>query len=241
MKQAGCILTTWRSVGTSRAIAALVCLSLGSVPAVAQIAELRLPISLDADATDYDGKNSMLMFRGLRLSQGPIGVEAELGMASKLDFEDSVWQFSGNVRIETSNGSIRCDQADLRFGKHQLQTATISGSPATFELRRRGSDEITYAEAGRLQYNFADGIVEFSENAVISEGGNQISSNYLVYNIAEQRINAEASGENGEKVKIIYTPAVDDEDTSIPAQPGPRDENTPDLPDPQSGSSGNGQ
>lgn len=175
----------------------------------AQIAELRLPISLDADATDYDGKNSMLMFRGLRLSQGTIGVEADQGLASKLDFEDSVWQFSGNVRIETGTASIKCDQADLRFGKHQLQIATISGAPATFELRRRGSDEITYAEAGRLEYNFAEGIVEFSEQATITEGGNQISSNYLVYNIAEQRINAEASGETGEKVKIIYTPAVD--------------------------------
>lgn len=186
-----------------------------SVPAAAQIAELRLPISLDADATDYDGKNSMLMFRGLRLSQGTIGVEADQGMASKLDFEDSVWQFSGNVRIDTGTVKIRCSRADLRFGKHQLQIATISGAPAKFELRRAGSDEITYAEAGRLEYNFANGIVEFSEQATITEGGNQISSNYLVYNIAEQRINAEASGGNGEKVKIIYTPAVDENDDSL--------------------------
>lgn len=186
-------------------------------PARAQIAELRLPISLDADATDYDGKNSMLMFRGLRLSQGTIGVEADQGMASKLDFEDSVWQFSGNVRIDTGTTKIRCDRADLRFGKHQLQIAIISGSPAKFELRRRGSDEVTYAEAGRLEYNFTDGIVEFSGQATITEGGNQISSNYLVYNIAQQRINAEASGDNGEKVKIIYTPAVDEEDEAADA------------------------
>ena len=36
----------------------------------AQATDLRLPISLDADSTYYDGKNSMLMFQGLRLSQG---------------------------------------------------------------------------------------------------------------------------------------------------------------------------
>lgn len=197
------------------AFALAVLLALAS-PAVAQLAELRLPISLDADATDYDGKNSMLMFRGLRLSQGTIGVEADQGMASKLDFEDSVWQFSGNVRIDTGTVKIRCNRADLRFGKHQLQIATISGAPARFELRRQGSDEITYAEAGRLEYNFATGIVEFSEQATITEGGNQISSNYLVYNIAEQRINAEASGDNGEKVKIIYTPAVNETDDELP-------------------------
>ena len=80
----------------------------------AQLNDLRLPISLDADSTDYDGKSSMLVFRGMRLTQGNIGVQADEGLASKLDFEDSVWQFSGNVVIDTDNGRIECDKADLR-------------------------------------------------------------------------------------------------------------------------------
>lgn len=209
-----------------------------TAPAAAQIADLRLPISLDADATDYDGKNSMLMFRGLRLSQGKIGVEADQGLASKLDFEDSIWQFSGNVRIETGTATIRCDQADLRFGGHRLQIATISGSPATFQLRRRGSDEVTYAEAGKLEYNFTEGIVEFSEQATITEGGNQISSNYLVYNINEQRINAEAVGDDGEKVKIIYTPAVDKSVDNESPEPGNENGDAIDPPTNDPGSGG---
>lgn len=191
----------------------------GIAPVQAQLTDLRLPISLDADATDYDGKNSMLMFRGLRLSQGSIGVEADQGLASKLDFEDSVWQFSGNVVIDTGDGHIKCDSADLRFAGHQLQVATISGSPATFELRRPGSEDVTYAEAGRLEYNFADGVIEFSDSATITEGGNQISSNYLVYNIQEQRINAESGGDD--KVKIKYTPGAD------PDTQDPEDDDNP--------------
>ena len=168
--------------------------------------DLRLPISLDAESTDYDGKSSMLMFKGLRLTQGSIGVDADEGRATKLDFEDSDWHFSGNVFIETENGHIECDTADLHFSNHQLQTATIAGAPATFEMQRPESDDITYAEAGRVKYNFELGIVEFSDNATITEGGNQISSNYLVYNIAEQRINAQSAGADGERVKITYTP-----------------------------------
>ena len=161
-----------------------------SFPAVAQLDDLRLPISLDADSTDYDGKSSMLMFKGLRLSQGSIGVQADEGRASNLDFEDSVWQFTGNVIIDTENGHIECDAADLKFTGHELQLATITGSPATFELQRPDSNDNTYAEAGRLEYNFITGIVEFADNATISEAGNEISANYLVYNIEEQRINA---------------------------------------------------
>lgn len=197
--------------GTATMLAAL--LTLAASAAVAQLQDLRLPISLDADSTDYDGNSSMLMFEGLRLSQGNIGVVADRGQASKLDFEDSVWHFSGNVEIDTENGHIECDSADLRFAGHQLLTARISGTPATFRLQRPGSDEITYAEAGQLAYDFKSGVVEFSEQAVITEGGNQISSEYLMYNIAERRINAQSAGDGAPKVKITYTPNPADADT----------------------------
>jgi lipopolysaccharide transport protein LptA len=196
----------------NRSIAIIALLTLlVSLPTVtaAQVSDLRLPISLDADATDYDGKSSMLMFRGLRLTQGNIGVEADQGRASKLDFEDSVWQFSGNVKIDTGNGHIECESADLRFSGHQLRSATIDGAPATFELRRPESEQVTYAQAGHLEYDFARGVIEFSDQATITEGGNQISSNFLLYNIREQRIKAQSAGDD-EKVKIIYTPGTND-------------------------------
>lgn len=183
----------------------LTLLALPGLPA-AQEGDLQLPISLDADSTDYDGKNSMMMFTGLRLSQGQIGVEADQGRASKLDFQDSVWHFEGNVVIDVENGHIECDAADLQFIGHTLRVASIQGSPATFELQRLDSDEVTYAEAGRLEYDLDAGVVEFSDNAVITEGGNQISSSYLVYDISAQRIKAQSSADGDEKVKIIYTP-----------------------------------
>jgi len=174
--------------------------------AAAQANDLRLPISLDADSTNYDGKSSMLVFMGLRLSQGSIGIEADEGRASKLDFQDSVWRFNGNVVIDVDNGHIECASADLKFADHKLVLATIHGEPATFEMNRIDSDDITRGEAERLEYNLDSRIIEFSGNAKFSESGNQISSSFIAYNIAEQRINAESSGEGDDKVKITFTP-----------------------------------
>lgn len=174
--------------------------------ACAQLGDLRLPISLDAESTDYDGKSSMLMFRGLSLSQGNIGIRADEGRASKLDFQDSVWRFVGNVVIDVEGGHIECDSADLRFKEHQLTLATIKGTPATFRLTRPDSDDVTYAEAANLSYDLTTGTIEFSGDARITEGGNQISSNLLVYNIVEQRINAQASEDGDGRVRITYTP-----------------------------------
>ncbi len=172
----------------------------------AQTDDLRLPVSLDADSTAYDGKSSMVMFRGLRLTQGRLGISADEGYASKMDFEDSTWHFEGNVVIDVENGRIESDVADMEFSAYQLNTATIVGSPATFEMQRPGSEDRTYAEAGKLVYDFDAGVIEFSEEATITEGGNQISSSYLVYNIREQRINASSAGEGDPKVRITYTP-----------------------------------
>lgn len=206
----------------------LLLLSLATPFAVfAQNSDLRLPISLDAESTDYDGKSSMLMFRGLKLSQGNIGVSADEGRASKLDFEDSVWQFSGNVVIDTETGHIECDSADLKFSGHQLRRATVTGKPATFETRRPETDDITRAEAGRLNYDLLAGSIEFSGDAVITEGGNQISADVLVYDIAAQRINAQSGGNGERRVKITYTPKENGD-----LVPGPVDAGADETPEP---------
>ena len=49
-------------------------------------------------------------------------------------------------------------------------------------------------------------MIEFSEQATITENGNQISSSYLIYNIKEQLINAQSGGDGDPKVRITYTP-----------------------------------
>ncbi len=172
--------------------------------------DLRLPWDIDAESTSFDGKTSMIVFTGLRLSQGRIAIEADEGRASSTEGEEGSWQFDGNVIIDIENGRIECDSARLTFAEYQLRQAIVTGAPATFELKRPGTDEVTYAEAGRLSYDVDQGIVEFSDKAVITEAGNQISSNFLVYDIAAQRINADSSGSEDDRVRITYTPTNGD-------------------------------
>ena len=218
--------------------ALLLALAILPLAATAQVddLDLRLPWDIDAESTSFDGKTSMIVFSGLRLSQGRVGIEADEGRATNTEGEEGSWQFTGNVVIDIENGHIECESAQLTFAQYQLRRAVVTGSPATFELKRPGSDEVTYAEAGRLSYDVDAGIVEFSENAMINEGGNQISSNFLVYNIAEQRINADSSGSQDGRVRITYTPTNgngaepdDDADAAIPAveheNPEAEDEN----------------
>ena len=188
-------------------------LSLILLPAVsaAQVVDLdRLPWSIDSETMAFDGKTSTVIYTGLQFSQGDISIEADEGRATTREQATSTWQFTGNVVIDLNNGHIKCDSADLQFTGSVLNQAIVTGSPATFELVREAADDVTYAEAGKLEYDVTRGIIEFSEQATITESGNEISSNYLVYNITERQINADSSGIGEDRVRITYTPTAAD-------------------------------
>lgn len=171
----------------------------------------RLPWDIFAETMDFDGKTSTYIYTGVQFSQGDISIKSDEGRATVNDEDHGSWSFEGNVVIDVSTGRIECQSAELIFDGNVLARAVVFGSPATFLMRRSGSDDATRAEAGRLLYDVQKGIIEFSEQATITESGNQISSNYLVYNINDRRINADSSGVDDDRVRIIYTP-TDGED-----------------------------
>ncbi len=197
-----------------RTLSRLVSLSILLLPqlAAAQVVDLDLlPWTIDSETAVFDGKTSTTIYTGLRFSQGTTSIESDEGRATNGNEQNRTLQFSGNVVIVIDNGEIRCDSADLLFNGSVLSKAIVSGAPATFELRRTTADDVTSAEAGRLNYDVRNGIIEFSDQAKITEGGNVFSSNYIVYNIVERRINADSSGSEDDRVRIIYTPTDSEE------------------------------
>ncbi len=177
--------------------------------AVAQTSDLdlrRLPWDIFAEKMDFDGNTSTFIYTGIKFTQGNISIQSDEGRATVDQNNSGSWSFSGNVVIDVNTGKIECDAAELLFDGNVLTRAMVTGAPASFSLQRADSGDTTYAEAGKLLYNVRNGIIEFSEQATITESGNEISSNYLVYNINERRINADSSGVDDDRVRITYTP-----------------------------------
>ncbi len=166
----------------------------------------RLPWDIISETMYFDGKTATHVFTGLRFSQGDISIEADEGRANTQEQENSDWQFSGNVTIDVGNGHIKCDSATLRFKGNVLSTATVTGTPASFEMQRADGEDATTAEATLLNYDVESGIIEFSGQASINEAGNHISAGSFVYDITNRRINADASDTDEDRVRIIYTP-----------------------------------
>lgn len=156
--------------------------------ACAAIAQERntLPITVEARSSDFDYKNSVLVFNDVAIVQGAVRITAERAQASGLDFDDSGWEFSGSVRIKLIDGALASDTARVRFAKGEIQSATVTGVPATFEQRHAA--ELAQGRANRIDYDLSRGTVELAGDAWLSDGRNEITGATLVYSTVTQRV-----------------------------------------------------
>lgn len=174
-------------------------------PAPSPAAERRdLPITVEADSSDFDYRNSVLVFRNVRITQGDARVEAALATATGLEFENSRWQFEGRVRITVADGRLESDSATVRFVNNEIDGAEVAGSPARFRQERQG--QVAEGRAARIDYDLGSQQVRLSGGAWLSDGRNEISGTRLVYGLREQRVLAEASEQGGEPVRITIQP-----------------------------------
>ncbi|MDH4260065.1 MAG: hypothetical protein OEW16_07145 [Gammaproteobacteria bacterium] len=146
----------------------------------------RLPITVEARSTDFDYKNSVLVFNDVSIVQGAVRITAERAQASGLDFEDSGWEFSGTVHIKLVDGELASDSARVRFSKGEIQSATVTGTPATFEQRHEA--DLAQGHANRIDYDLGRGTVELAGDAWLSDGRNEITGPTLVYSTGTQRV-----------------------------------------------------
>ncbi len=176
-------------------------------------ARSRLPISVDAASSEVDYKRNSILLRDVIISQGDVRVEASEARATGgLNFQNSRWTFSGNVRIRAEGGSLRSEQAVVSFSDNLISRAVITGKPAEFEQARSGSADMARGRANTIDYETANGTVSLFNAAWLTDGRNEIRGDRLVYNVREQRVQARAQpavdGQpgSGSRVRIIIQP-----------------------------------
>ena len=163
-----------------------------------------IPINIDADSSDFNYTTNKLSFTGLRITQGNMSIEADYAETDKLDFDDGLWVFNGNVRVEAELAVLTCDNARLTFKEHQLYNAELDGKPARFEQTDPETGKVNQGEAGIMTYNLKEGTVTLTENAVFKDGANRMSGSSITYDVVSRRIRAD-SGEDG-AVRIMIDP-----------------------------------
>lgn len=190
-------------------------------PAFAIFPDSRAPISLEAESSEFDASSGLLVFRGVRITQGPFAISADRGEASELDFSASTWKFSGQVVIRGEGASILADSAELEFKDHQLRRTRADGAPATFQRQQSQDFRAISGDARTIEYDHAEQSLILSGNARLLDGTNEVSGSRLIYRVAEGRVMA-GSDEGGEqRVRITITPPSAAGDSAEPAAQEP--------------------
>jgi lipopolysaccharide export system protein LptA len=160
-----------------------------------------LPIDLDAQSSEFDRGSNRLVFHGMHITQGTLSIRADVAEATRLDFENSRWQFRGHVEIINQGAKAWCDTAELTFLGHQLRSALLHGAPARFEQQGLNGQR-TEGRAGTMDYDVAGGMMRMSANAWISDGANEIAGERISYDLRRQYVTAEAGSAGPVRMKI---------------------------------------
>ena len=172
-----------------------------------------LPISLDAQSSDLDYRNNIIVFRKVKITQGKMSVEADQAQANGVNFDNSRWNFRGGVKISVDGGLLRSDDAEITFANKLLTKAVINGTPAEFEQPREKKGQVARGRANLIVYDVQQGTVNLSKDAWLSDGQNEIRGESLKYSVREQRVIADAAEQGSHRVHITITPP--------PAKPKP--------------------
>jgi len=168
-----------------------------------------LPIQLKASSLDFDSQKGVVEYGTVEITQGGIRISADRAVTTGVDFDDSKWQFSGTVRITTPESALASDTAEVRFAGGEIQSAAVTGGPATFEQKR--NEDLAQGRARQIAYDLKRGTVELAGDAWLSDGKTEITGEKLVYSTANQRV-------------------ISQEEVLITIQPG---EAAPDRPKPE--------
>lgn len=162
-------------------------------------------ICFRADDIEYRRDRVVLHVIVIYQSDSPLRVEAQSAEASSLDFTDSTWTLTGEVRMRTEQGELAADKATVHFSASRLGDALATGTPASFE--QVGETEPGHGARGHareIDYDPRAGEVRLTGEAWLTDGCNETSSERIVYEFAQQRVHAQ--GAAGARVQGTIRP-----------------------------------
>lgn len=174
--------------------------------AAATPVDAQAPINLEAASSDFDYRNNTLLFKRVKITQGPLTVEAQEASATGLEFVNSQWTLKGQVRITMPDGKLTSDTATVSFRDNQIARAQIRGTPAEFEQRLEQNNQLARGRAESIEYDVRNGTVRLDGQAWLSDGQNEIRGRTLVYDIAQQRVAANPGDTEPGGVRITINP-----------------------------------
>src|ERR1700678_297548 len=146
------------AVSTLKVLAAFALLAPSEQAAAAAPRDAQATILLDSQSYEMDLRTNSAVFKKVRISQGTMSITADEGHAikhtSERDLDNSVWVFTGHVKITMEQGQLTCDDAQITFAK-VISKAVANGKPAEFEGPIAKTGKTAHGHADTIDYDLA--------------------------------------------------------------------------------------
>lgn len=154
--------------------------------------------------------------KGVHVSGVNIDISADEGAASETDFEDSEWQFTGNVEISVGSTMINADQARFTFSENELVAGELTGDPVMLEDFILDDNVEIRGTAQRILYDNRDATATMEGEVSFRRGTREFLGCDLIYNLNEKSMQS-GSSECGVRMRIF--PEEDSAARSPPDRP----------------------
>lgn len=135
----------------------------------------------------------------------PIQIQADHGdFINNTQANRGTGTYTGHVVITQGSIKITADQAILHMQAGELQTADITGAPATFQ-QQPDSGALVHGTASHITYDQSKDEVDMTGNARLTQGERLLTADVIHYNTATEHVIA-LGGANGGRVHITIPP-----------------------------------
>ncbi len=145
-------------------------------------------------------------------TRGITRITADQAEANGQDLGNSEWVLTGHVQVDMAQGKLSADRATVQFVNKRIASMSAQGAPAQFEHsaaaagqdgaasaagdavnRGHGAIESAHGHAREIDYDMERELLKLNGDSWLSDGCNEINSQSIVYDIANQKVRADAA------------------------------------------------
>jgi lipopolysaccharide export system protein LptA len=133
----------------------------------------------------------------------PIHIRAD---RAEVDQHAQIIVYRGSVRADQGTLRVTADELVVEYADQKVTRIIARGVPATYQQQLEADRGLVKAEARTITYHTQDERIDLEGGAFLSQGGNEITSQLIHYDIVAGRVSAE-SGDQGPVEVTVQPPA----------------------------------
>lgn len=136
----------------------------------------------------------------------PINIQSDHGdFQSDASTNNGTGVYTGNVIITQGSIRITADKAILHMLNGEIQTADISGAPATFQ-QKPDTGPLSHGMANEITYDATKNEVVLTGNAHVQQDERQITGDVILYSTDTEHVTASGGKTSGGRINITIPP-----------------------------------